>query len=80
MEKKDSILEKPIAELGASSVFCEGCKKMGYETLASILRERPEDLRAKQHFSYFWLVELIEFLKEKELLDLLQSMQGNSKA
>jgi len=79
MEIKDSILEKPIGQLGASSVFCEGCEKMGYETLASILAESPENLRAQKHFTYFWLVELIEFLKEKDLLDRLQSTQGNSR-
>jgi len=71
------ITERPLGELGFSREFLRSCREMGYGTIADILADGAANLQGQARFSYRWLEELARFLKENELLELLQPRPGN---
>ncbi|WP_432328127.1 hypothetical protein ACRQ5D_34225 [Mucilaginibacter sp. P25] len=79
MIPKPEILLTPIIDLPASIFFKEGSKIMGFTTLQDIIDEEPGELLANKNFNYVWLGELVDFLTEQGILDLLQPTQGNSR-
>lgn len=74
----NSILGRPIRQLGLSPAFVTLCEGMGVEDLEAILTLAPAELLALPGFSYHWLAELTLFLKERGILHLLQSTPGKS--
>jgi len=61
-----------------SERFCASCKEMEFNCIDDILKIPPTDLIGKKGFSYHWLRELIEFLKAKKALHLLQQLPGST--
>jgi hypothetical protein len=71
------ITERPLGELGFSREFLRSCEAMGYRTVTDILADGAVNIQRQACFSYNWLEELVSFLKENELLELLQPTPGN---
>lgn len=72
------MLTQPLQQLGLSRAFCESAAGMGFQNLEAIVLCPPAELVLREGFSYGWLAELSDFLKEKELLHLLQTIPGKS--
>lgn len=76
--KQRDILAQKIGTDSFSASFTEQSRLMGFQTVADILKQRPDVLLHHREFSYTWLAELSSFLSAKGLLHLLQSTAGNT--
>lgn len=76
---ENEILSTPVAEPLFSKDFSEGCRLMGFKTVADIVFTVPAELVNKKGFSYSWLNELIAFLDKYQAIHLLQPMPGKSR-
>lgn len=64
--------------LGFSEDFCTRCNVMGFAVPDDIFLLEPRELVSREGFTYEWLVELVTFLQERQLLHLLQPIPGKS--
>ena len=69
------LLNLPIMELPLSESFKLRSKLMGFFTLSDVLQADLSQLHGHGDYSEKWYFELINFLKRKNLLHLLDSNQ-----
>lgn len=62
----------PISELPVTLDFIRQAKTLGLETLSDILEANLPELKRKKEFSYLWYADLLNLLKELNLLDQFQ--------
>ena len=77
LNKEKKLLTKSFRELGFDDNFIEHCKKMGMTCLDDLIRTPVADLMQKEGFSYLWLEKLSAYLKQEDMLHLLQKEPGN---
>ncbi len=65
------LLNTPVADLPVSSDFYTSCRRMGFTTLGEVVPLGIIRLSEREHFSYRWLLELIELLRRNGLSSLL---------
>ena len=70
------IINQPIENLDLSKGFCNQSELMGFKTLNDIISLTPKEILSKTEFTYHWLEQLTQFLKENQLLHLLQPIPG----
>jgi len=73
---KDDILHRTFQELGFPKDFCDQCELMSLVKLEDVFLLSPDTLLQYKGFSYQWLLQLLMFLKERELIHLLQTTPG----
>jgi hypothetical protein len=61
-----------ISELPVTPDFIRRAKMLGLETLSDILDADFPLLKRKRDFSYLWYADLLNLLKELDLLDQFQ--------
>jgi hypothetical protein len=77
LQKENELLTKSFRELGFGDDFLEQCQKMGLSYLDDLRRIKIADLMQKEGFSYLWLEKLSTYLRQKDMLHLLQQEPGN---
>ena len=76
--RSEALLEKSLHKLPFSEDFILASKKMGFGTLSDIFSVSPENMMAREGFSYHWLSELGHYLKSIDALHLLQQAGENN--
>ena len=77
-EDYNGILTTPLIELDVDPAFVAQSLKMGFKSISTILKIKPEMLIAMNGFSYGWLSQLSALLIRHKALHLLQTIPGNS--
>ena len=67
-----TLLHIHIADLNMSEAFVERSGRLGLATLADIMAADFRLLKKKRDFSYMWYADLLNMLKQRELLDEFQ--------
>ncbi|MBO9672132.1 MAG: hypothetical protein J7577_01710 [Sphingobacteriaceae bacterium] len=65
------LLNLPITELSLSENFKLRSKLMGFFTLQDIIETNQKDLHELDDYSEHWYFEFVDFLRRKDLLNLL---------
>jgi len=65
------LLNLPITELSLSENFKLRSKLMGFFTLQDIIGINQKDLHELEDYSEHWYFEFVDFLRRKDLLNLL---------
>ncbi|GGH01713.1 MULTISPECIES: hypothetical protein [Pedobacter] len=65
------LLNLPITELSLSENFKLRSKLMGFFTLQDIIGTNQKDLHELEDYSEHWYFEFVDFLRRKDLLNLL---------
>jgi len=65
------LLNLPIAELPLSENFKLRSKLMGFFTLQDIIGTHQKELHELDDYSEHWYFEFVDFLRRKDLLNLL---------
>ncbi|PWK72911.1 hypothetical protein LX99_04241 [Mucilaginibacter oryzae] len=73
-----AILAVDINELEMSEEFKAASRQMGFGTLQEIIATDAAELFRKDGFNYNWFGELIRYLTEKGLANLLQPLPGRN--
>jgi hypothetical protein len=76
----ETIINKPVSELGLGEEFNKDCQKMGFGTLKQILLRSPAELIAPDGFNYNGLGMMVRYLSANKLLHFLQPLPGVEKA
>jgi hypothetical protein len=74
----DILLDLTFEQLGFDAQFCLRAHSMGFFRLEEVLLIGPAELTSKPDFSYRWLAELGDLLRERGMLHLLQTIPGRS--
>ncbi len=67
-----TLLNQPLSELTPDSIFLNKAKVLGLETLGDIMDADFSKLKKRSEFSYIWYSDLLNLLKEHDLLSEFQ--------
>ena len=68
MQKKGNLYQD-ISALTNNQEFISTCQTMGINTLEDILKKGPAQIRQDPGFTMLWYTELLEMLKQQNLLE-----------
>lgn len=77
LKKENELLTKTFGELGFDQNFIDQCQKMKLTCLEDLGRIQFADLIRNEGFSYLWLEKLGAYLKQEDMMHLLQEVPGN---
>ena len=63
----EPILNTPISDLNISEEFKNKAGRLGFQTLAELVKCEPDDLAKLPGFGYRMVTEMISFLEERGL-------------
>lgn len=69
----DDGLNKSINDIEVDLSFKAQAKKMGISTLRDIMAMGISKLKAHPEFTYIWYTDMLQILKQENLLDLFQN-------